>query len=333
MIIALLFAAALTVLIVLVMRRMSRLYVVASHTIDASLEAVWQAVSDLRNWQHWNPWIIHEPNAQVIYADDAVDQIGSWYSWNGKHIGSGMLTHTAIVSEQRVDCMLRCVAVVKLTARITFLFEQTADGVAVTWRMSGGLPFFLFMIANMVTESLQRDYQLGLLRLDQHLNPNAQMCAMAFDGVVALAALAVVSNRFTRKFAQLAIHMQHAWIPLLDAQAVGEFAAEGLLMSAYMNTSRRKQAVDAFVAVAVSGEPVVELPLEVARLDGGKFFKITYNGDYTFMTMVWNSAMNHLQMYAYSIDTKRHTREVYLVGPNDESDPNKWVTQLYIPIK
>ena len=47
--------------------------------IDASPEAVFAAIVDLKSWPAWSPWLIHEPEAQIEYSDDYSSE-GGWYS-------------------------------------------------------------------------------------------------------------------------------------------------------------------------------------------------------------------------------------------------------------
>jgi uncharacterized protein YndB with AHSA1/START domain len=69
--------------------------------IEAPAEAVFAAIVDLRSWPEWSPWMMHEPDAALVYSDD-FQQEGGHYSWDGKVVGAGKLTHLSFKPHSRV---------------------------------------------------------------------------------------------------------------------------------------------------------------------------------------------------------------------------------------
>ena len=38
--------------------------------VEAPIEAAYAAVLDLKSWPMWSPWLMHEPDAQIVYSEN-----------------------------------------------------------------------------------------------------------------------------------------------------------------------------------------------------------------------------------------------------------------------
>ena len=63
--------------------------------VNAPTEQAFAAVLDLRCWPQWSPWLLHEADVELIYSDNYQAE-GGYYSWAGKVVGAGKLTHLEI---------------------------------------------------------------------------------------------------------------------------------------------------------------------------------------------------------------------------------------------
>ena len=62
-----------------------------STDINASKEAVFAAVNDLRTWEQWGPWN-KEDTTMVMSFGDVTTGVGASYSWTSQNSGDGKMT-------------------------------------------------------------------------------------------------------------------------------------------------------------------------------------------------------------------------------------------------
>ena len=84
-----------------------RLRVDRSLEIDATVEAVFDTVLDLKSWPLWSPWLMHEPDARIDYSDK-VNVEGGYFLWDGKVIGGvereiNTTNHNIRQAQQKLD--------------------------------------------------------------------------------------------------------------------------------------------------------------------------------------------------------------------------------------
>ena len=72
---------------------------------------------------------------------------------------------------------------------------------------------------------------------------------------------------------------------------------------------------------------------EVKSYTGGRYYKTTLRGSYTFLELAWYQAYSHLQMQKIKPQRKRASLEMYENDPATVSHSNEIITSLYIPIK
>ena len=77
-------------------------------------------------------------------------------------IGSGGMTVTGEIENQRIDCDLQFLKPWKSQADVAFILEEKDGATHLTWNMESSLPFFLFMMKDMMTAMIGSDYERGL---------------------------------------------------------------------------------------------------------------------------------------------------------------------------
>jgi len=105
-----------------------------SITIQAPIDAVFAQVNDLRNWEKWGPWQEEDPTTKITYGDSTIG-VGASYSWTSEKSGDGSLVIVESVQNQSITTDLDFGTEGKAQGHWTF--EQTDDGVRVTWGMHG----------------------------------------------------------------------------------------------------------------------------------------------------------------------------------------------------
>lgn len=104
--------------------------------IKASDSVVYMNVANFNNFLKWNPWTKMEPSAKVSISGD-VAQPGHLWQWEGEETGTGEMELKNAHPYSLLDFELRFTAPFESTAQTNFKFDQTTDGINVTWTMSG----------------------------------------------------------------------------------------------------------------------------------------------------------------------------------------------------
>jgi len=133
--------------------------------INCPPTAVMKRVGDFNEYANWNPFIQAEPGA-VMTITGAPSTPGHNYVWQGKKIGSGILTLKSI-DDKHIHFNLEFIKPWKSQARDNWLFEHWHDNdTKVTWQNSGALPWPVARLMNrMISKNLNQQFEKGLAAL------------------------------------------------------------------------------------------------------------------------------------------------------------------------
>lgn len=84
----------------------SRYAVERSTTVQAPIQVVYGAVTDLTVWTDWEPWGQSDDSMEVTYGEKTSGE-GASYSWTGKSTGSGTMTIIETEAPIRVEYELK----------------------------------------------------------------------------------------------------------------------------------------------------------------------------------------------------------------------------------
>ena len=138
--------------------------VTRSTTIDASPEAVFAHLEDLRKWNAWSPWVAKDPEMKQTW-EGPESGVGQKASWESETQGTGTQTITKSEPPNRLETELDFGEMG--TATSDWTLEKEGDGTKVTWGLGmkiGMNPvekFFGLMMDGLVGP----DYEAGLANL------------------------------------------------------------------------------------------------------------------------------------------------------------------------
>jgi uncharacterized protein YndB with AHSA1/START domain len=120
--------------------------------IEAPPAAVFARVTDLRQFQTWNPFARMDPNAKNTF-EGAPAGLGAAMAWSGnKNIGEGRMTIVESRPHELVRMRLDFMRPFASTAFAEFTFAPDDGRTAVTWSMAGRNNFMakaIHLIVNM----------------------------------------------------------------------------------------------------------------------------------------------------------------------------------------
>ncbi len=295
--------------------------------IEAPVETVFAAIVDFKSWPEWSPWLMHEPETTLVYSDD-YQQEGGYYSWDGKVVGAGRLTHLKISPPGTINQQIEFTRPFKSTNQVNWEFESRGAQTLVSWEMSGSMPFLFRFMTKRMEPMIGRDYVLGLALLKVYIDGTASHPEIAFIGRQQLEDFSYWSMPCNGNLRQLEAARQPA-IEALTAAALGK---TGLALTLYHRFDPLASEYRAEIAIPVSDSTPASNYTR-REFTGGSYFHMTLRGDHSFIPLGWYALSCHCRMHRIKFDRSRPALEIYQTSPTDPSDGNQIITALYLPIK
>lgn len=303
--------------------------------IAAPKKKVFAEVINFRSWREWSPWVLHEPTTKITYSRK-LKEVGGNYSWDGKYIGAGTLTHAEIKGEDYIKQNLTFSRPMKSTAVTEWKLKETTKkvgkkeqkGTEVKWILHSSMPFFLRFLTPFIKKGIALDYRLGLLLLAQNLDAKADKLRFKFKGVKECGPVTGWYESFTGHLSDLPMACANAFQKFEKQAKADKVKTTGAAFIAYhkMNPKTQKTTCD-FVW------PVPEKAGDTKTYSKGKYLWVEYKGSYQYMDIAWNTAMSHLRMMKHKWSMKLPACEVYETDPRKVKSPNDYKTILMLPTK
>lgn len=127
-------------ILVLAATRPDTFRVTRSATIQAPPDKIHPLISDLRNFNRWNPYERKDPNIVGAYSGPAAGA-GAAYAFTGnKEVGKGAIRITSATPEVvRMDLVM--LEPFEADNRVEFRLEPNGATTNVTWSLEGNAPF------------------------------------------------------------------------------------------------------------------------------------------------------------------------------------------------
>ena len=303
-----------------------RLRVRRSLEIDATVEEVFDAVLDLKSWPLWSPWLMHEPDSHIDYSDK-VNAEGGYYSWNGKLIGAGKVTHLEIRPGHAIHQQIEFGYPFKLVSQVDWEFEKVGDHTLVTWEMRGKMPLLFSFMAKRMESMLARDYELGLALLGGYLNEAMSHPQLDFIGDEELEQFRYWAIPCNGNLRQLEAARRSSIETLRSSPA----SQIGLSLTLYQQFDPLGIQFQAEIAVPI-GDNTRLSNYRQRSFDGGHYFKMTLHGDLRFLPLAWHALASHCRLQKIKTEPSRPALEIYHRDPGKTDDSNQQITTLFLPI-
>lgn len=320
-------AALVTAGLVYLLRSDGRFEVSRSLEMAVPADRVFNAIADLRTWPLWSPWLIHEPDAEILYSDDC-RQEGGYYSWNGQRVGAGRLTHVSLRPKSRIEQRLEFTRPFRSVSRVNWELESRDDKTLVSWEMTGRMPFLLRFMAARMEPTIGRDYELGLALLQGYLDDHTPHPSLDFVGAEKLEDFSYWAMPCHGNLRQLEAARQPA-IEALTAAAVGR---TGLPLTLYHRFDPLDSQYRAEIAIPIT-RTTPDTSYTRREFSGGRYFKMILRGDHRFIPLAWYALASHCRMHRHKPDPARPALEIYQLAPGQADHVNRVETALYLAIK
>lgn len=306
---------------------MPAIHVSRSIHINAAPDVVYDSVRDFKQWPHWSPWLIAEPNCPVQHAED-----GKSYSWEGDVIGHGSLSIVKEDKPSQIDLDLIFVKPWKSQADVKMTFAPEGEGTTVTWSMNSKLPIFLFFMKNMMVCGISMDYERGLAMLKDYLETGsvpssvetgqASFPSTMIAGINTTCSVDSIGETMAADFAKL-----RDWIESSGVEPAGK------PISIYHRWDIAKRETEYTTGIPVASADL-ELPPEMVtrEIPNLEAFSITHTGAYRHLGNAWATGMMFARAKKFRQQRGVHPFEVYETEPGTVPD-EELVTVVHFPVK
>lgn len=303
-----------------------------SKLVNAPQQVVFDKLCDFTSWQEWSPWLLHEPDTKLEFSESPSEEKG-FYTWEGKIIGAGKLTHVNLDSPKRIEDHIEFLKPFKSQADVGFDVAAEGEQTKVTWHMRGKMPFICRFMAPKVAGMVAKDYDLGLAMLAGKLDPACEFPTIEFEGVVEFEENPFLCKAFAGGIEEMKTAMEAGYPQLAEyAQTQGDGVIAGPPLAAYHKTDIKKMYFECDMAVPIS-KNIEPGEFEVKSLGGGKYLKASLQGSYEFLELAWYAVMSHVQMAKLKLDQSRPSFEIYNSDPSEASHSNEIRTSILVPLK
>ncbi len=300
--------------------------------IKAPKEVVFDQIVKFRNWPNWSPFYELDTTARYTYSATNGAE-GSSYSWESKKedVGSGSMSNTSVKSTS-MDYHIDFLKPFKSTATGALTAKDTAGITKVTWTFTTHTDFpwnamqaFPFLnIGKMVGKSFEH----GLEKMKRFVEANpaafladveikeADYPAHTYQGVRQLVNWADMKKFFSDIYGTLGKEVG----PKISGPAVG----------LYYTWDTLNKRTDMAAAFPVSDTATSIIGTSFIQVEASKAYITVYKGGYSGEGKAHMALSMHI---AKNGKKQGLVIEEYLVGPFQEPDSNKWVTNIYYLVK
>ncbi|HPQ94792.1 MAG: SRPBCC family protein [Thiothrix sp.] len=263
--------------------------------IPVTPQVAFDGVRNFRTWPQWSPWLMHEPDASLDFSDQS-GQEGSWYSWDGKLVGAGEMTHEQLSPAAHIDCRLQFLRPMRSVSRVRFRFQPAQDGgTQVAWCMEGRMPFLLRWMSHKMEGWIGRDFDIGLIQLAMQLGDQRDPMVLEFPGLVQVEAATFITRRYEGSLQAMPAAMRTGYPELMQAVEQAGLSIEGMPVAIYHSINPETGQV-----CCDMGMPVVEargMPgFEIVKLPARRYMRTRLRGEYTHLELAWHAAFAQLRM-------------------------------------
>lgn len=302
-----------------------------SRLINTDINTVFDKIRDFKSWPEWSPWLIHEPDTTLVYSDD-YDEEGGHYTWDGKYVGAGKVTHVKFERPHRIQQKIEFTRPFKSISEVIFEFNEKDGQTEISWIMNGNMPFFFRFMTRMIKMMINKDYAFGLARLGGILDPASEHPQMIFAGEATLESQRCLCHEFSGNMVDMVTTMREGFPKLMEYVQTNNANITGYPMSVYHKVDLKADLFQCDMAVPTDSDIVTDNYV-IKETDAGRYLKVILQGSYDFLELAWHAAYSHTQMLKYKVDSSRASFEIYENDPNEAASTNEIITALYIPLK
>ncbi|MBN1338520.1 MAG: SRPBCC family protein [Bacteroidales bacterium] len=300
-----------------------------SLVMKAGPEVIFKQVNCFKNWDPWNPWL--DSLMVQSYSGPECGQ-GAVYSWSHEKMGNGKQTIVEIKENEMIKAELVFEGMDPVLS--LWYFDKTEEGTKVTWTYETdlGYPVWRWIGNLFMKPQIEKFYKKGLIALNEYtkdMKPEPVWKTGPVEEKMLVPQLAL-SIKSTVTMENMPQKMDELFGKITETIEKYKMEMAGSAFSLWHEWNPEGESImECGIPVKKAGKLTGEA--KMIRTYGGKAVMAIHYGTYETSDQTWYALDNYLKEKSYKMAGAPW--EVYVVGPNTEPDPAKWVTEIYYPVK
>ncbi|MCF6168509.1 effector binding domain-containing protein [Lutibacter sp.] len=303
-----------------------------SKVIKAPIEVVFNTVNDFKSWKNWGPW--YEIDSTIVASYPKVTSgVGASYSWSGTD-GNGSIKTLSLIPNKEIIQQIDFGT--GSTPEVYWLFTSNDNGTEITWGMKGKSNFMeklYWLTQGGIEKNMTPMYKRGLELLNNYILKELEKHTIEIKGVVDYGGGYYLYQTTSSKINDFGVKMNKILTMILDYMKNNDIDASGKPFTITHQWDEENKTTMFSTCVPVKERIITTEDILTGFLKPQKTFKTILKGDYKFSYEAWQTAFKALKEQGLIETLGGEPFEVYTVGPRENINPSKWVTEIYIPIK
>ena len=305
-----------------------------SRVINAPADVIFNHVNDFKEWPKWDPWSEAFGDMKIEYTGSDKG-VGAKYSWTGEESGEGNMEIITVIPHTSIDQVINFKTPFESSSDIYWRFEKVDGGTKVTWGMKGEMDFFTRPMAASMDEMMEKDLLRGLAKLDSISVISANARSFRIEGIITNNEIKYVGieskdveqndmgDIMGLNFPKLVKWMKFNRI---------DFAGAPFTIYKKWDEKSGKATFISCIPIISKVEKIKDKSITQGVVEAQKCTKTVYKGDYSGSEEAWMTTFAFIEDKGLKYENG-NPFEIYVTGPNEEPNPENWITEIYIPVE
>lgn len=328
------FAILIVALVLVAFLLPASLHISRSTSINASSDAVFEEINDLKKWQEWQYWNTLDSAMEITYGEKSVGT-GGTYSWKGNSsVGEGTITITESIPNKSVASDLSFSE--SEPAKALYTLESTGDAQQLTMAidMNFGMNPLMRWVGFLIMEKeMNKAFDYGLKNVKERAEAKPKFksdISETTTEVIHYIGIPTGSMNTEDEKAMMAV-MEKSYGQLGADVAKAKIQLAGPAFCLVTKWDEATKQTEMICAFPVTADAKVPAKYKIQQVPAGRAVKAVHKGDYAGL-------MNaHMEIDTYirskNLSVAGNPWESYVTDPMTEKDTAKWVTEIYYPIQ
>lgn len=304
----------------------SKATVLKSTTIkNVSTSDVFEQIAIMRNRPNWSPWSAKDSLMKSTFSGPAYG-VGSVMSWSGDPdiTGNGSIEIKKMVLNESLELELTFEDFPP--TKVFWTFVSKGKDVEVNWSSENELAFLYRMFGPMIEENVGKDFAEGLVLLKNYCEAQKDPYEITLTHV---AEKNVYASRATTTADKIGAILSDSYQKIITQMMKDKQVQLSQPIAFYHKWDGTNVDIEAAIPVAKVGTSTSDVSAK--KIPATYAIKGTHVGPYDASQKVYDALKKYIEDAGLTINGAPW--EVYVTDPVKESDPSKWITEIYFPIK
>ena len=306
--------------------------ILRSKVIKTPKATVYNYVKDFKNWDTFSSWIVDDKGIQLNYSN-RTSGTNSFITWDGNE-GDGKVT---TLSFKENDSISQKMISNGEEAAITWKFKDTIGGTKVTLISLGKLDFkskILAFFNGGIKSTVEDVYAKTLENLDKTLDFELNTFDVKVNALVNRPGGFYLKQSIYCKEKSVAKNLKIMIPKMQRFFKKNNIVSTGKPFVIYNKYDKTNDIIGLSVCIPVRDSLRFSpgSDIEWANMLPFTAVKTTLTGDRSHTQKAWAKTFDYITKQKLVRASSQQVIEVYVKGVDDEKQPSKWVTEIYVPV-